>query len=234
MALFALVSAMTFQGLHISMTVQGASEERARDFGELHLVWTLMMHDFVHLARRPVRNQYGTRMHRAFMSQGDGCAVSFTRHTPFSKSGLQRVAYCHIDEGLYRRVWTTIDRGGAPEYREALLISEVEGFSLDTEGMTSVKDNSPQHIYEQLPTHIEVSLRVGDEDYVRYFPGLSAYDPFDDQNAKPRSRSRSSETDSETEQQNKNDDNRTRGRENRTRGRESLDKNDEDEGDLDA
>lgn len=186
MALFALVSAMTFQGLHVSMTVQEASEERARDFGDLHLVWTLMLHDFVHLVRRPVRNQYGMRVYRAFMLQGDGCSVSFTRYTPFSRSGLQRVAYCYIGDALYRRVWSVIDRGNVSKYREALLISDVESFSLDAEGLTRVRDNSPAHVYEQLPTHIEVSLRVRDEDYVRYFPGLSSYDPFGGQNVPAR------------------------------------------------
>ena len=181
MALFALVSAMTFQGLQVSMTVQEATEDRFHDFNDVQLVWTLMLRDFTHMVRRPIRNRYGTRVFRAFMPQGDGCAVSFTRYTPFSESGLQRVAYCHVDDGLYRRVWQVLDRSEVPEYREALLSKDVDSVVVEVEGLDGVKDNSPAHVYEQLPTHIAVSVRIRDNDYVRHFPGLSAYDPFKDQ-----------------------------------------------------
>ena len=182
MALFALVSAMTFQGLHLSMTVQEATEDRFHDFNEVQLVWTLMLRDFTHLARRPIRNRYGTRTYRAFMPQGDGCAISFTRYTPFSRSGMQRIAYCHEEDGLYRRVWSSLDRPDVPEYREALLTGDVDDFIVEAEGLDAVKEKSPQHVFEQLPTHIEVTLVVRDKEYTRNFPGLSFYDPFRDQN----------------------------------------------------
>lgn len=200
MALFALVSAMTFQGLQLSMKVQETTEDRFHDFNDVQLVWTLMLRDFMHMVRRPVRNRYGTRVFRAFMPQGDGCVISFTRYTPFSESGLQRVAYCHIDDGVYRRVWNVLDRPEVPEYREALLCKDVDDMLVEVEGLDAVRDNSPAHIYEQLPTHIAVHLRIRDNDYVRYFPGLSSYDPFKDQDkkqAKPKTESGDNKNDAD-------------------------------------
>lgn len=174
MALFALVSAMTFQGLHGSMRVQESIDRHADELAETQMIWALMLQDFMHLARRPVRDRRGDR-HPAFDLKPEECAVEFTRVGAAHTGGLQRVAYCVDDGALRRRVWQTLDRTDSTEYIEATLLEDV---SLTVRAKTlSLRDKAPDFEYAQPPTLVKVELRVGERDYYRFFPGVTA-EPF--------------------------------------------------------
>ncbi len=138
-AIFAVISAITFQGLQTSLDVQERVEGRARDLVEMQLVWTVLFQDFVNMTRRPVREENREEPYPAFdlepADDGD-CVVSFTRAgLPASASlpaGMQRIAYCVRDDNLYRLVWPVLDRASGVEPQESLLMEDIEDFIVET------------------------------------------------------------------------------------------------------
>ena len=138
-AVFAVISAITFQGLQTSMNVQERVEGRAQELVEIQLVWTVLFQDFMNMTRRPVREEGRDTPYPAFdlNPEDDGdCIVSFTRAgLPPSASlpaGMQRLAYCVRGDDLYRLVWPVLDRSSDAEAQESLLMEDVSEFVVET------------------------------------------------------------------------------------------------------
>ncbi len=206
-AIFAVISAITFQGIQSSMTVQQRVEGRAQDLAEMQLVWTVLFQDFVNMARRPVREEGRAQPYPAFdlEPEDDGdCVVSFTRAgLPSSAAlpaGMQRVAYCVREDSLYRMVWPVLDRPFDAESQESLLMEDVEDFIVETypddfdpdrekpgvpAGGASTRPNADTDMFnseEDLPVGVRVTIEARDRTFVRLFPGGREYRLDVDQN----------------------------------------------------
>ena len=189
-AIFAVISAITFQGIQSSMSVQERVEVHARNLVERQLVWTIMFQDFVNMTRRPVREENRSLSYPAFdlEPEDDGdCVVSFTRAgLPSSAAlpaGMQRIAYCVRNDDLYRAVWPVLDRPSGTVPQESLLMENIQDFVVETypenfdpdleKASTDRKTVAGKE--EDLPVGVKVTIETEDETFVRLFPGGEEY-----------------------------------------------------------
>ena len=144
MAIFALVSAMTFQGLQTSLAVQQKVIGRSDELNDIQLLMTLLFDDFFNMARRPIREALGNKTRSFFerdieeysATNSYDCPVAFTRSAiepgGLARAGLYRVAYCQQADKLYRLSWPVLDRAQDSEPAESLLLQRVEQFEVET------------------------------------------------------------------------------------------------------
>ena len=200
MAIFAVISAMTFQGLQTSMMVQQNAEERSAELNDIQLVMTLLLDDFLNITRRPILPALGEDRLPAFQEESNEytsdnsylCEVSFSRAGldpgGLIRSGLHRVAYCQQQDKLYRLSWPVLDRAQDSQPVVSVLLENVVSF--DVRPYWSVvreRDQNSRAYLESLPTNegddgtgIEVELVLRDQNdneraFTRRFPGLGEY-----------------------------------------------------------
>lgn len=176
MAIFAVLSTMTFQALQGTLSIQERIDEHVQEFTEFQIVWTVLLRDLMNMARRPVSAEYGDT-EAAFVMDRDGlCPLTFTRGglqagVTFTKTGMQRVSYCleGVDE-LYRVVWPVLDRSGDTEPQKSLLMSGVLRFDVEADDPGSdCIDASPE---ESLPVgSIVVTIETESGEISRQFIG---------------------------------------------------------------
>ena len=180
MLIFAVLSTMTFQALEGSLRVQERAEQHARSLNAFQVAWTVMLHDFVNLARRPVRGVFGD-LQRAFVQQDGDCEISFTRVSGegsifFARAGLQRVSYCLLEGNLYRLVWPVLDRVQATEAQQGLLMENVDTFTVEIDPpLNSINSEDPvdPREYEFLPQgKIAINIETETGVFSRAFPGV--------------------------------------------------------------
>lgn len=111
LAIFALVSVMSYSGLRSVLTQRTATEAESVRLGELQKIYLLMQRDLEQAVNRPVRGEYGDILPAV---SGAG-ALQFTRsgwNNPLGhpRSNLQRIGYAQVDEQLVRYAWTVLDR----------------------------------------------------------------------------------------------------------------------------
>lgn len=111
LAIFGLLSVMSYGGLRTVMDQQAATETAADRLGELQKIYLLMQRDLEQVVPRAIRGEYGD-----VQPALDGSDVlQFTRggwSNPLGRprSDLQRVAYAFEDEELVRYTWQVLDR----------------------------------------------------------------------------------------------------------------------------
>lgn len=180
MLIFAVLSTMTFRALEGSLRVQERVEQRAGSLNAFQVAWTVMLHDFVNLARRPVRGVFGD-LQRAFVQQDGDCVISFTRTSgegsiAFARAGLQRISYCLQDGNLYRLVWPVLDRVQGTEAQRGLLMENVDTFTVAVEPpLNAVNSEDPidPREYEFLPQgKIVIEIATEEGVFTRWFPGV--------------------------------------------------------------
>ena len=198
MSIFALISAMTFQGLQTSMTMQEKVEATATELSDVQLVMTLMLDDFMNVVRRPVRAAFGVDRLPAFDDEAPlvggsddsyACEAVFTRAGlppgRLLRAGLQRVAWC-TDSGnrLYRLSWPVLDPAQDSLPVESLLLENVILFEIQPRWRRDNYGRETAAWLEMLPQSIEVTLEVergeaGESvSFVRRFPGLQDVYPW--------------------------------------------------------
>jgi general secretion pathway protein J len=111
LAIFALLSVMSYGGLRSVMEQQSATELEAEQLGELQKIYLLMQRDFEQVVPRAVRDEYGEELPPLAGEE----ALQLTRggwNNPLGhpRSTLQRVGYAYTDEQLVRYTWTVLDR----------------------------------------------------------------------------------------------------------------------------
>lgn len=198
MSIFALVSAMTFQGLQTSMTMQEKVEESATQLSDVQLVMTLMLEDFMNVVRRPVRPAFGTDRLPAFNDEPplvEGGADVYTCEAVFTRAGLppgrllragiQRVAWCtDSDNRLFRLAWPVLDRAQDSAPVESLLLDNVILFDIQPQWTSDIYGKNTVARLEMLPQSVEVTLELERGDagetvsFVRRFPGLQDVYPW--------------------------------------------------------
>ena len=198
MSIFALISAMTFQGLQTSMTMQEKVEATATELSDVQLVMTLMLDDFMNVVRRPVRAAFGNDRLPAFDDEAPlvggsedsyACEAVFTRAGlppgRLLRAGLQRVAWCtDSDNRLYRLSWPVLDPAQDSLPVESLLLDNVILFDVQLAWRRDNYGRQTAAWLEMLPQSIEVTLELergdaGDSvSFVRRFPGLQDVYPW--------------------------------------------------------
>ena len=178
MAIFAVLSAMTFQALEGTLRTQERVESSTQEINAFMVVWSVMLQDFTQMTRRPVRDKHGD-VRRAFYQGDEGCAAIFTRSgvqagVSFSLSGMQRVSYCLEGSDLYRVVSPVLDEVHDSESRKALLLKEVEKFTIEIDPpLPPLRGTVPTVGHYALPLKgIKVVIEMQDGEFTRWFPGV--------------------------------------------------------------
>ena len=200
MAIFAVISAMTFQGLQTSMLVQQKAEQKSAELNDVQLVMTLLLDDFLNITRRPILPALGEERLPAFQEDSSEytkdnsyfCEASFSRAGldpgGLIRSGLHRVAYCQQDDKLYRLSWPVLDRAQDSQPVVSILLENVISFDVRPYWSLAREQNPDTLAYlEALPINdgndgsgIEVELVLIDQNdkehtFTRRFPGLGEY-----------------------------------------------------------
>ena len=168
MAIFAILSVMTFQALQQTLTIQERVEEQAQELAEFQIVWTVLLRDIMNLARRPITTGFG-EVEAAFVTDDGECPLIFTRGGLqtgflFSQTGMQRVAYClGGDDELYRVVWAVLDRPHDAEPQRSLLLNGVKKFEVEADDPeTSCIDSSAKEALPIGSIIITIATRKGE------------------------------------------------------------------------
>ena len=193
-AIFAVISAITFQGIQSSIEVKSRVEGRAQEFVEMQLLWTVLFQDFLNMTRRPIRVEGDSEAYPAFdldPDDAEDCAVSFTRagleRSVALPAGMQRLSYCLKGDGLYRVVWPVLDRPSDVESQESLLLEGVESFEVlpvpedfdpyveKTGSSTPAQSAQSTRKKEELPVAVRVVIEAGGQTFERWLPGGKEY-----------------------------------------------------------
>jgi general secretion pathway protein J len=163
LAIFALLSVMSYSGLRSVLNQQSITEQEAGQLGELQKIYLVMQRDFEQVVPRAVRDEYGVELPAL---AGDE-ELELTRggwNNPLGRprSTLQRVRYAYTDEQLVRYTWLVLDRAQDSLPLEQPLTDEItlmEVRYLDDKGewKTSWPDTTQPPPYP-LPAALEVTL----------------------------------------------------------------------------
>ena len=131
LAIFGLLAAMSYGGLHAVLEQQSYTEQAAERLGGLQKLYLIMQRDIEQIVARTVRDEFGDVQ----LPVVGGDALQFTRggwRNPAGRqrSTLQRVGYAYDDEQLVRYTWSVLDRAQDSEALQQPLIEDVERMQL--------------------------------------------------------------------------------------------------------
>jgi general secretion pathway protein J len=138
LAIFALLSVMSYGGLRSVMEQQSATQLEAESLGQLQKIYLLMQRDFEQIVPRAVRDEYGEELPPLAGAE----ILQLTRggwNNPLGhpRSTLQRVGYAYTDGQLVRITWTVLDRAQDSVPLEQPLTKEITSMDvryLDSKG----------------------------------------------------------------------------------------------------
>jgi general secretion pathway protein J len=127
MAVFTIMSVMAYSGLKAVLTAKARTTEKSERLAQLQMTLYLLNEDLAQAVARPIRDEFGTT-EAAFIGETDKELLTFTRMVPsWTKyqpgSQLQRVSYRFEKGGLYRLVWSLLDRTQQSTYRRQKLLN---------------------------------------------------------------------------------------------------------------
>ncbi|MGD8709390.1 MAG: type II secretion system minor pseudopilin GspJ [Ectothiorhodospiraceae bacterium] len=172
-AIFALVSAMAYSGLHSVLSSQQSVRDEAERIAALQRAFTVLETDLEQAAARGIRDQYGGTQPAMVTDTG---RLLFTRaghRNPLGRrrSNLQRVGYGRDEEGrLIRYSWRALDQPFEAEPQERPLLDDVDdvSFRFLTEDNQWVEDWPPLVPQGEPPAlPVAVTLRIDLPDYGR-------------------------------------------------------------------
>ena len=123
-SIFALMGVMAFGGLNSLSRSSQVTTETGNRLGEVQFAVTYLARDFMQLAPRKIRNQFGDVEQQLILDE-DG--LRFTRSgwdnlLVLPRSGLQRLHYRFADQRLIRTHWRNLDQGIAEEPIDRVLL----------------------------------------------------------------------------------------------------------------
>ena len=136
LAVFALVSAMAYSGLHTVLQNKQVTEQRAERIAHLQSAVLMLERELSQIAfLRGIRDDYGDRQDSLRTAGFGSILLEFTRSgwrnpTRMARSTLQRVAYGIKEESLLRYSWTVLDRAQQSTPHEVVLLEGVRGMQL--------------------------------------------------------------------------------------------------------
>jgi len=135
MAITAFVAVVGYTGLTTVMTGVDSLRQETRQLEELNRAFQVLGRDLHQFVDRSVYDEFGSRL--SSMEGGELAAqsLSFTRagwhnSVGLPRSSLQRVAYYIDEDKLIRASWPVLDRTGAIEPVEVVLLREVDTFEV--------------------------------------------------------------------------------------------------------
>ncbi len=138
--IFAIIGVISSQLLSQTIDNHETLSTRGERLSELHRAMAVIQRDFLQLARRPIRDEYGDAK-QSLLIGTDG-AVEFSRvgwRNPLRlpRAETQRVAYLVQDNKLVRGYWPVLDRAQdtEPAFQTLLnAVERVEFFAIDASG----------------------------------------------------------------------------------------------------
>ena len=135
MAITAFVAVVGYTGLTTVITGVDSLRQENRQLEELNRAFQVLGRDLHQFVDRSVYDEFGSRL--SSMEGGELAAqsLSFTRagwhnSVDLPRSSLQRVAYYVDEDKLIRASWPVLDRTGAVEPVEVVLLREVDTFEV--------------------------------------------------------------------------------------------------------
>ena len=135
MAITAFVAVVGYTGLTTVITGVDSLRQETRQLEELNRAFQVLGRDLHQFVDRSVYDEFGSRL--SSMEGGELAAqsLSFTRagwhnSVGLPRSSLQRVAYYVDEDKLIRASWPVLDRTGAIEPEEVVLLREVDTFQV--------------------------------------------------------------------------------------------------------
>lgn len=176
LAIFAVLSAMTYGGLRAVLNARAHSDQQAERLSALQTALVLISRDLEQTTPRSIRDA-GNRGQPAMMGGGNntasttGAMIEFTRtgwRNPAARarSNLQRVAYTVQNKQLLRLTWAALDQPPNQQPQTMVLLDKVNGLEvrfLDQQMRwqllwpLATTDNASQ---VALPRAVEVSIDV--------------------------------------------------------------------------
>ena len=126
-ALFAVVSALTYSGLMSVLQARAQTAQSAARLTAVQQAVSFLVRDLRQVADRPIRDEYGDVRPPLFAAPQHDPTLELTRGgwsnpTGVPRSALQRVAYRVEDDHLERVSWNVLDRApGTTPYRARVL-----------------------------------------------------------------------------------------------------------------
>ncbi len=130
-SVFAIASYMAYSGLMQVMNAREHTGNVERRLADIQLTYLYMERDLQHVARRPIRNGYGTVEGELIGDELADYRLALTRtgrRVPegVMRSNLQRVGYLLEDETLYRISWAVLDQAQDSKPKRMRILDEVE------------------------------------------------------------------------------------------------------------
>ena len=167
-AVFSLVSVMSYSGLKTVIESNKRIEEKSDQYQQLDRLFLLMQQDFYQMVNRPVRDGFGDL--QPALIANSGLADFFLE---FSRSGalnianpevplLRRVAYLLENGIVKRRSWQVLDRLQSSESLDVELLDDVNDmqvsfFYADTQAQVQTSNEA---VGQGLPKAITITLNV--------------------------------------------------------------------------
>lgn len=135
MAITAVISLMTFQGLGEMIKTREAMEQEAGQLAALQSALATLSRDCEGVVPRPIRDGYGNPRPALIGGEREAGAVEFTRggvRNPGrrARSTRERIAYRLNDRTLVRDSWPVLDRAADTLPSERVLLTGVDGFQV--------------------------------------------------------------------------------------------------------
>jgi general secretion pathway protein J len=188
MALFAIISVITYTTLTSAINVSNHTSEVAQRLADIQRVLMLMERDLVQMAPRPVLDEYGEEQPAFSIRDLSTEGFEFTRggyQNParLNRSMLKRVAYEIRNDELYRKTWKVLDRATQtePEFEESLMkgVTRFEVTVYDDKWVEKWPperaDSQLEPAPEELPGAVKIFMEI--EDYGRFtvmIPGVGS------------------------------------------------------------
>jgi general secretion pathway protein J len=169
MALFAVLSVMTYSSLRAMLDSRHQVEEETARLAAVQITMTRLARDLGQATDREIRDEFGNRQPALISHPFRAEGLEFTRGgwrnpTGKKRSSLQRVAY-RLDNGeLLRSSWPTLDRDVAAKPFSQPLIDKVSRFQVRfLDGTGNWHDEWPlPAATDPLPLAVEVWLELED------------------------------------------------------------------------
>lgn len=166
-AIFAVVSVLTYSGLSSVIQTSQVTEESADELRQLQLAMVFVRRDIMQIVPRQVNNGSGQLSEAVISTQGDSL-LEFTRDgnpnpADSLRSTLQRVRYIIEDDQWFRLSWNKLDRTDNEEPQKQLLLDKMTNLSfrfMNSQKQwqdTWQKENIAGRLIE-LPMAIEMNL----------------------------------------------------------------------------
>jgi general secretion pathway protein J len=179
--IFGFIGVASYKMLSQAQQQKEVNDHTANRMAELQRAMLIMSRDFMQVAKRPVRDEFGDPFPLLKLesdSEGTDSKIEFSRHgwrnpLGFPRSNLQHLQYVYEDEQLIRRYWLVLDRLPDSKSYKQVILDGVDGvvFEVVPELLTGLQDPSWKRTWPQssdpsslmdFPAALKVTLKTQD------------------------------------------------------------------------